>query len=536
MSLVADGSGAGGVSSEDLKPVLQNAGLELSPPLLDDFSGLMSSFEAAIAALPDDRKMVPRADLARYPRSDVHPPEDDEGGAWATRCVARATKPTNSLLQGRTVALKDNMAFAGVRCLNGTDMVQWEPDIDATIATRIMDAGATITGKATCENCCMEGMSATAFTGRVHNPHAAGYSAGGSSSGSGRLVATGAVDMAIGCDQGGSIRIPAADCGVVGHKPTWGLVPYTGILSLDASLDHAGPMARTVRDAALLLEAIAGPDGWDDRQQQFLDDAKLRFVGPVDEVVATEDPGKMLEGVRVGVLTEGFELEGADPNTLAAVRSAVAKLGDQLGAHVADVSVPLHRQAPLVWRCGLPLSGAREALLGDPHGRKQLHFTDRAELVGPRLTQKQFDALGPGAANLYVGCLWVQEKYGAKLHGRCMNIMKLISDAYDDALKKFDVLVMPTLPFPAVKMPTESYQEYGFLNHMKLTTGLIANTCPFDNSGHPAISLPVGFVPAREDPNVKLPVGMQIVGRKYADVDCFKVAAAWEKAFDWKTM
>ena len=123
-----------------------------------------------------------------------------------------------------------------------------------------MDAGAMITGKAACESACLEGASDTSCTGKVHNPYADNYSCGGSSSGSARLVASGSVDMAIGCDQGGSIRIPASTCGIVGLKPTWGLVPYTGIISLEATIDHAGPMARSVPDVAKLLQAIAGSD------------------------------------------------------------------------------------------------------------------------------------------------------------------------------------------------------------------------------------------------------------------------------------
>ncbi|KAI2463396.1 amidase signature enzyme [Annulohypoxylon bovei var. microspora] len=523
-----------GVTKNELRPLIKKAGLEISEPLLDDFSALISALDETISALPDDKDVWPRPDLSKYPRTDIHIPEDNELGAWATKVTAKCTSPISDLLKGRTIAMKDNIALAGVRCTNGTSMVDWVPEIDATIATRAMDAGAIIVGKAACENACMEAISATSVTGQVHNPYAKGYSAGGSSSGSGRLVATGSVDLAFGADQGGSIRIPSSSCGIVGLKPTWGLVPYTGIISLDATLDHAGPMAKNVRDCATLLEVIAGPDGWDDRQPPFgLEGDKLKFVAPVDAVLAKET-SKMLEGIKIGVLSEGFEVPGQDPNVVESVQSAVEKF-KSLGATVAPVSVPLHKDASLVWSCALPLPGGRQALLGDLYGRRQLYLTDRANMVGPRLTQQQFDALGPGASNLYLGCMWVQEKYGAKVHGKAMNLLKAANNAYDKALKEFDVLVMPTLPYPPPKLPEPDSDE-GPLNFMARTTGLIANTCPFNNSGHPALSLPVGFVPAREDPSLKLPTAVQIVGRKYADVDCLKVAAAWEKAFDWKTL
>ena len=170
-------------------------------------------------------------------------------------------------LAGKTIALKDNICLAGVPMMNGASTLEgYTPDIDATIVTRILDAGGTIVGKTHCEYFCFSGGSHTNATGPVHNPHSMGYSAGGSSSGSGVVVATGEADMAIGGDQGGSIRIPASFCGIYGMKATHGLVPYTGVMPIEITLDHTGPMTRNVRDNALLLEVLAGADGLDPRQ------------------------------------------------------------------------------------------------------------------------------------------------------------------------------------------------------------------------------------------------------------------------------
>src|SRR5262249_39989332 len=151
--------------------------------------------------------------------------------------------------------------------MNGASTLEgYVPDVDATVATRILDAGGTIVGKTVCEYFCFSGGSHTSATGPVHNPHRAGYSAGGSSSGSAAVVAAGEVPMALGGDQGGSIRRPASVCGIYGLKPTHGLVPYTGIMPIELTLDHTGPMTATVEDNALLLEVLAGPDGLDPRQ------------------------------------------------------------------------------------------------------------------------------------------------------------------------------------------------------------------------------------------------------------------------------
>ena len=172
------------------------------------------------------------------------------------------------------------------------------PEVDATIVTRILDAGGTIIGKAVCGAFCMEGSSFTASTGLIPNPHKPSHAAGGSSSGSAALVAAGAVDVAVGADQGGSLRIPAAWCGLYGMKPTFGLVPYSGIASIEFTLDHAGPMAANLEDMTRLLQAMAGPDGIDPRQPN---------IEPPDYLAALEGG---VRGLRIACLAEGFERPG----------------------------------------------------------------------------------------------------------------------------------------------------------------------------------------------------------------------------------
>ena len=409
-------------------------------------------------------------------------PDDTDGGGWATRCVAKSTQPTSDLLKGKTVALKDNVALAGVRCTNGTNAIKdWMPKLDATIATRIMDAGATVTGKAACENACCENVSDTSCTGPVHNPYTHGYSCGGSSSGSGRLVATDSVDMAIGCDQGGSIRIPASQCGIVGLKPTWGLVPYTGIISLESTIDHTGPMAKTVPDVALLLQATAGSDGIDDRQPTFLPEVYLNHYTQLSswlkETAQQEQP---LSGTKIGVLEEGFNIPGMDPHVRDICNQAVDKLR-ALGVEVKQISIPMHTQGSILWMCNTPIAGAQTGLLSNGSNRKQLMFLDRLLATGAALSQEAFDALGPGAQNMFLRSLLLNKKYGGQLPAKCTNLLRKLSNAYDDALKKCDVLVMPTLPQPACKL-FDKPSENGPLERLTRNVGLIGNTAPY-NSG-----------------------------------------------------
>jgi amidase len=203
----------------------------------------------------------------RYPRlPGTRPaPEANPLGAWYVKTTVEGA--SSGKLKGKQLALKDNICLAGVPMMNGASTLEgYVPDVDATVATRILDAGGTIVGKTVCEYFCFSGGSHTSATGPVHNPHRMGFSAGGSSSGSAAVVAAGEVPMALGGDQGGSIRIPASFCGIYGLKPTHGLIPYSGIMPIELTLDHTGPMTATVEDNALLLEVLAGPDGLDPRQ------------------------------------------------------------------------------------------------------------------------------------------------------------------------------------------------------------------------------------------------------------------------------
>src|SRR5213594_4628472 len=212
-------------------------------------------------------------------------------------------------LKGKRVAVKDNIMLAGVPMMNGASTLEgYVPDFDATVVSRILDEGGEIIGKTHCEYFCLSGGSHTNATGPVHNPHKMGYSAGGSSSGSAVLVALGEADMAIGGDQGGSIRMPASFCGIYGMKPTHGLVPYTGIVPIEIYVDHTGPMTATVRDNALLLEVIAGPDGYDPRQYS----PKVHRY--------TESLGAGIDGLRIALVKEGFGLPKSERDVDAKVR------------------------------------------------------------------------------------------------------------------------------------------------------------------------------------------------------------------------
>src|SRR5438093_8790686 len=250
-------------TTEQLREIAKTYGMHLSDADLESFAGLMAAGHESYRRI--DQLTAPALPI-RYPRSGGYRPGPEENplNAWYEKCSIKGA--SGGILAGKRVAIKDNVCVAGLPMMNGSSVLEgYVPEFDATIVTRILDAGGEIVGKAVCEHLCFSGGSHTSDTGPVLNPHDHTRSAGGSSSGSAALVVAGDCDMAIGGDQGGSIRIPSAWCGAYGLKPTYGLVPYTGVFPIELTLDHTGPIAAKTYDVGLLLQASAGEDGFDSR-------------------------------------------------------------------------------------------------------------------------------------------------------------------------------------------------------------------------------------------------------------------------------
>ena len=230
----------------------------------DEVAAFQQAFKGPLASYGRLEELVPPALAPVAPRSPGYRPSASENpyGAWYWKTNIKTGG--EGLLSGKKVAIKDNICVAGVPMMNGSALLEgYVPELDATVVTRILEAGGTIAGKAACEDLCFSGASHTCAGGVIRNPHNPAHSAGGSSGGSAALVAAGEVPMALGGDQGGSIRTPSSWCGVYGLKPTWGLVPTTGSMPISYSVDHCGPMCASVEDVARLLTVIAGHDGWD---------------------------------------------------------------------------------------------------------------------------------------------------------------------------------------------------------------------------------------------------------------------------------
>ena len=355
----------------------------------------------------------------KYPRdAGVRPAaKENRYGAWYVKTSIKG-QPQGPLA-GKRVALKDNVCLAGVPMMIGAAILEgYVPDVDATVVTRILDAGGEIAGKAVCEYYCISGGSHTSSTGPVHNPRKWGHTTGGSSSGSAALVAAGEVELAIGGDQAGSIRIPASHCGIVGMKPTFGLVPYTGIAPLEITLNVCGPMSATVRDNALLLEVIAGPDGIDTRQR---DVQVARYTEGLEGGVA---------GLRIGVLKEGFGHPNSEPDVDAKVRAAAQRFAG-LGAIVDDVSVPMHTLGFPIW-AGLRSDSCAITFLetsGAGLGHEGLYLTGLG-----RVAARWRERADEFADTVKVACMFSKytlDRYGGHYYAKAQNLRRRLRAAYD---------------------------------------------------------------------------------------------------------
>ena len=491
---------------DDLRRIAQHYGLGLDDADLASFSplvnGLLGSWDVVEQLYAATAPVAPERAWTRPE------PADNPYNAWYVRCEVRGAEA--GPLAGRTVAVKDNTAVAGVPMMNGSHMVEgYTPLRDATVVGRMIAAGATITGKAVCEDLCFSGGSHTSRTGPVRNPWDEARSAGGSSSGSAALVVAGIVDVATGGDQGGSVRIPSAYTGTVGHKPTWGLVPYTGAFPIEQTIDHVGPITRTVADAALVLDVIAGPDGLDPRQPRDL---------VVDDHVAALARGT--EGMRIGVVTEGFAQPNSERGVSDAVRAAVDVLRGA-GLRAEDVSIPWHLHGAKVWDVIATEGAAAQMVEANGYGMnwKGLYDPEVIEHYG-RAWREDGSRFSETVKLVMLAGRYATGTYQGTHYAMAQNLAHELRAAYDEALSRYDVLVMPTLPVQATVLPPpDAPREEVIARALEMIT----NTCVTDVTGHPACSVPAGLVDG-------LPTGMMIIGKQWDDSTVLRVAHTFEQA------
>ena len=500
-------------TNDQLRRVAERVGFDLNDDEIACYREVIARTMPAYRRLDQLPDYLPPV---KYPRTPGYRPDPAENpyNAWLVKSEIKGA--ARGKLRGKRVVVKDTVCVAGLPMMNGASFLEgYVPETDATVVTRILDAGGEISGKAVCEFFSASSGSHTSATGMVENPIKPGHTAGGSSSGCAALVAAGEVDMAIGGDQAGSVRIPAAQCGVYGLKPTYGLVPYTGIMSSEFNVDHAGPITATVADNALLLEAIAGPDGID-----------TRLASPNPRITRyTKAVGQDVGGLRIGVVDEGFGQPNAMPAVDKTVRDAAATFA-KLGIELETVSIPWHRDAMCVW-LGFGREGYYSNMMlgngfGTNHGGLYLpSLSDR--IAGWRSHANEIPH------NLRVAMLMgehVRSTTNGHYYGKARNLTRRLREAYDEALANYDLLLMPTVTRTAQPLPPRDAPPETVIAHALTNT---ENTCPFDLTHHPAISIPCGMIDG-------CPVGLMLVARHWHEDTIYRAASAFEQAADWRAL
>ncbi|MDD4567173.1 Glutamyl-tRNA(Gln) amidotransferase subunit A [Methanoculleus chikugoensis] len=420
---------------------------------------------------------------------------DDRYNAFITTC--RQAPFSDGTLAGTAVAVKDNISTAGIRTTCGSKILEgYVPPYDAHVVELLRQAGAAIVGKTNMDEFGMGSTTETSAFGPTRNPADPERVPGGSSGGSAAAVAAGLVPMALGTDTGGSIRCPAAFCGIVGLKPTYGRVSRYGLIAYANSLEQVGSMARTVEDASRLMSVIAH---YDPRDSTMLD-------RPYDHRPVAE-----VKGLRVGIPEEYFG-EGVDPRVGERVRDAIGVL-EGLGAETVPVSIPGMRHALAAYYviCTSEASSNLARFDGVRYGpavdtRKSWHeaYQDlRLELFGAEVRRR-----------IMLGTFALSAGYAGRYYAKAQVARRKIREDFERALREVDIIAGPTMPTVAFRLGEKTDPISMYLSDIL--------TAPANLAGIPAISVPCGRVDG-------LPVGLQIMGRQFEDERVVDVAFAYEQ-------
>ncbi|MFZ9911608.1 MAG: Asp-tRNA(Asn)/Glu-tRNA(Gln) amidotransferase subunit GatA [Ilumatobacteraceae bacterium] len=404
-------------------------------------------------------------------------------------------------LAGVTVALKDNMCTRGVETTCSSRILAgWKPPYDGTVVRRLADAGAVMVGKTNLDEFAMGSSTENSAFGPTRNPLDTSRVPGGSSGGSAAAVAAGFATVSFGSDTGGSIRQPAALCGLVGVKPTYGMVSRQGLIAFGSSLDQIGPFTSTVADAALLMEVIAGHDPLD----------STSLPQPAPELMSVLSHG--VEGMRIGRITD--MPEGSSPDVLVRLDAAFEALRNA-GATVVDVQMPsmsygltaYYLVAPAEASSNLArFDGVRYGLRVDAKDLNAMYGDTRAAGFGDEVKRR-----------IMLGTYALSAGYYDAYYGKALKVRRLIADDFAKAYESCDVILTPTSPTVAFK--------FGDKTNNPLAMYLCdVFTIPTNLAGHAAMSVPFGTGEAG------LPVGVQVLAPALGEAPMFRVAAELERA------
>jgi aspartyl-tRNA(Asn)/glutamyl-tRNA(Gln) amidotransferase subunit A len=447
--------------------------------------------------------------------ASLDPPLNAFRGVAPGRALARAAELDAQRdrrrwpLFGVPVAIKDNICTRGLATTASSRILDgYIPPYDATVVERLEAAGAIIVGKTNCDEFAMGSSTENSAFGPTRNPWALDRIPGGSSGGSAAAVAARMVPMALGSDTGGSIRQPAALCGVVGFKPSYGRVSRYGLLAFASSLDQIGPITTTVADAALVMNVLAGSDPRD----------STASAAPVPDFAhALDEPRDGLRGVRIGVPRHLFS-DGVDEDVLSAFEAALAVTRDR-GAELVDVALPYSPQAIPVYY--IVATAEASSNLARYDGVRYGHRAGPAHTPVEMYERSRGGGFGREVKRrIILGTYVLSAGYYDAYYRQAQQVRTLIREDYDKALAGVDVIAMPTSPTAAFKLGERTDDPVQMYLSDVFTVG--ANL-----AGLPAVTVPCGFTGSR------LPIGLQLTGRAMDDATVLRIADDYERATPW---
>ena len=492
------------IDDDQLKAVSKSLNMNLSEGQISEYKELVNGTLQAYDLVEELENFLPSS---KYPRNKGRSPSEHENpnNAWYWLTDIKGSK--DGVLKGKSVAFKDNIMVQDVPMMNGSSTLEgFVPEVDATVVKNVLDAGGVIKGKASCEYFCTSGGSHTNAKGPVHNPIKRGYSSGGSSSGCGSLIASGDVDLAVGTDHGGSCRIPASFCGIVGMKATYGLVSCDGIMPIEATVDYVGPMSKTVEDCALLLEVLV-------REDQDSGSIPRAFKG--DGYLSQLKNG--CDNLKIGILKEGFNCENSEPE----VDKAVLEAADQfkkMGAVVESISIPNHRFATAIWT-PIYLEGlVCSSMQGNGYGKNAEGYFSPSLIQAHKDWRSLTDRFGPQTELIMLVGEYITQKYNSYFYAKSQNLRRLLRRDYEIKFQDYDLILMPTLPMVATKLPKKDAKASEIVSK---SLEMAINTPAADLTGHPSISIPCGY-------SNGLPIGLMLTGRFFEEGKLLAAAYAFE--------
>jgi aspartyl-tRNA(Asn)/glutamyl-tRNA(Gln) amidotransferase subunit A len=414
-------------------------------------------------------------------------------------------------LQGIPGIIKDNICIEGRIASCASRMLEnYKAPYDATAIARLKQQGALFLGRANMDEFAMGSSTETSAFQKTKNPWNKACVPGGSSGGSAAAVAAGLAPWSLGSETGGSVRQPAAFCGIVGFKPTYGLISRYGLIAYASSLDQIGPMSRTVYDNALVLSAMTGTDPMDSSTLE---------VQPQDYTANLN--GRLPENLTIGIVDNTIKAEGMDPEVVAAIETAITEL-EKLGAKIKRITMP-----------SLDYSAAAYFILSRAEAASNLARFDgvrygfrdkKAHTLKEMYCDTRHDGFGAEVkTRIMVGNYVLSSGHSGEFYDNAKKVQRLIRAEFVSAFKDMDLLLMPTHPAPA-------FQIGEFKDNMLQIDLQDYFTCPVNIAGIPAISIPCGFT------SKKMPIGMQLIGPHLSESLIYQAAHAYEQVTPWHTM